>query len=171
MEINFSHQPVMLQSCMDGLNIRPDGIYIDCTAGGGGHSSAIASRLNENGHLYAFDRDADAVKAASARLAEFGSRAEVIHSNFVNAADILAGKGIDGVLIDLGVSSYQLDNAERGFSYMQDAPLDMRMDRGEALTAADVVNGYPAADLIKILRDYGEEKFAPRIVSAIVEAR
>lgn len=171
MEISFSHRPVMLDECIDALRIRPDGVYADCTAGGGGHSFAIASRLGEGGRLYAFDRDSEAIAAAGARLAPFGERVTMVHSNFVYAAEYLRADGVDGVLIDLGVSSHQLDTAERGFSYMQDAPLDMRMDQGEGMSAFEVVNGYSESDLIRIIRDYGEERFAPRIASAIVRAR
>lgn len=158
---------------MDALNIRPDGIYVDGTAGGGGHSAGIASRLT-TGRLIAIDQDEAAVRAASERLAPFGARATVARNNFCRLAEVCAGleiERIDGVLLDLGVSSYQLDTPERGFSYMADAPLDMRMDgRGER-TAYDVVNTYSEADLRRILFSYGEERFAGRIAARIVSAR
>lgn len=169
----FSHYSVMLTECIDALNIS-DGIYIDCTAGGGGHSFAIASKLPENGKLYAIDQDADAIKAAGERLAPFGDKITMVRSNFSQIASIAEQYQIErigGALIDLGVSSYQLDTAERGFSYMQDAPLDMRMNQEGALTAYYVVNGYSAAELKRILYNYGEENFAPKIASAIVSAR
>lgn len=163
----------MLGECIDALKIT-DGTYIDCTAGGGGHSFAIASELPENGRLYAIDQDADAIKAAGERLAPFGDKVTMVRSNFSQIASIADEyhlEGIGGALIDLGVSSYQLDTPERGFSYMQDAPLDMRMNQEGTLTAYDVVNGYSAADLKRILYQYGEESFAPKIASAIVAAR
>lgn len=172
--MEFSHYSVLFSECMEALNIKADGVYVDCTAGGGGHSAGIAARLGASGRLYALDRDADAIVAAGARLAPFGQRAALIHSNFCDVRAALAAVGvsrIDGALIDLGVSSYQLDQAERGFSYMQDAPLDMRMDRRDPLTAYDVVNGYSADELKRILYDYGEERFAPQIVRAIMAAR
>ncbi len=169
----FSHKPVLFAACIDALNIRPDGIYVDGTAGGGGHSAGIASRLT-TGRLIAIDQDEAAVRAASERLAPFGARATVVRNNFCRLAEVCAGLGIeriDGVLLDLGVSSYQLDTPERGFSYMADAPLDMRMDgRGER-TAYDVVNTYSEADLRRILFSYGEERFAGRIAARIVSAR
>lgn len=169
----FSHKSVLFAACMDALNIRPDGIYVDGTAGGGGHSAGIASRLT-TGRLIAIDQDEAAVRAASERLAPFGARAIVVRNNFCRLAEVCAGLGIeriDGVLLDLGVSSYQLDTPERGFSYMADAPLDMRMDgRGER-TAYDVVNTYSEADLRRILFSYGEERFAGRIAARIVSAR
>ncbi len=171
MEPTFLHRPVMLSECIKALNIRHDGIYADCTAGGGGHSYEIARLLGENGHLYAVDRDESAVAAAGEKLACFGGRVTVIHDNFLNIKAILNGRKLDGALIDLGVSSYQLDTPERGFSYMQDAPLDMRMNRDDILTAAEVVNNYSADELTRIIYAYGEERFAPRIVSAIISAR
>lgn len=169
----FSHVSVLLQECMDALCIKPDGIYIDGTAGGGGHSHEIASRL-EGGKLIALDRDMSAVAAASARLEKFGEHAQVVHSNFSEMAQVcreLGIEGIDGVLLDLGVSSYQLDTADRGFSYMADAPLDMRMNREDKLDAYTVVNTYTEQQLKKIIYDYGEERFAPRIASRIVQER
>lgn len=169
----FVHVSVLLEEAVDLLDIKPDGIYVDCTAGGGGHSSAIAARLT-TGHLYSFDQDEDAVRAASERLAPFGDRVTVIRENFRNAATTLRGMGIDridGATADLGVSSYQLDNEERGFSYMADAPLDMRMDRRGSLTARDVVNNYPEEEIARILFAYGEEKFSRKIAAAIVRER
>lgn len=169
----FVHVSVLLEEAVDLLAIKPDGIYVDCTAGGGGHSSAIAARLT-TGHLYSFDQDEDAIKAASARLAPFGGKVTVIRENFRNAASTLRGMGIehiDGATADLGVSSYQLDNEERGFSYMADAPLDMRMDRRGTLTARDVVNTYSEEEIAKILFTYGEEKFSRKIAAAIVRER
>ena len=169
----FSHVSVLLQECMDALCIKPDGIYIDGTAGGGGHSHEIASHLTE-GKLIALDRDMSAVNAASARLAKFGEHAQVVHSNFSEMAQVcreLGIEGVDGVLLDLGVSSYQLDTADRGFSYMADAPLDMRMNREDTLDAYTVVNTYTEQQLKKIIYDYGEERFAPRIAQRIVQER
>ena len=169
----FAHRSVLLEPCMDALAIKPDGIYVDGTAGGGGHSYEIAKRLDK-GLLIAIDQDEAAIKAASAKLAPLGERARVVRSNFRQVSDVLDMleiERIDGILLDLGVSSYQLDTPERGFSYMADAPLDMRMDARAEKTAYDVVNGYSEFDLRRILFDYGEEKFAPRIASRIVQAR
>ena len=169
----FAHRSVMLMPCMDALSIKPDGIYVDGTAGGGGHSYEIAKRL-DTGLLIAIDQDEAAIKAASAKLAPLGERARVVRSNFCHVSDVLDSLGIekiDGILLDLGVSSYQLDTPERGFSYMADAPLDMRMDARAEKTAYDVVNTYSEFDLRRILFDYGEERFAPRIASRIVQAR
>ena len=170
-EFAFSHVPVMLHEAVDGLNIHPDGVYVDCTTGGGGHSYEIASRLTEGGGLICFDRDPEAIAAASKRLSAFSDRITFVNRNFSELVDVLDGQKVDGVLIDLGVSSYQLDNPERGFSYMHDAPLDMRMNRTEGMTAYDVVNGYSREDLIRIFRDYGEERFASKIASAIIRKR
>ena len=169
----FAHRSVMLYPCMDALAIKPDGIYVDGTAGGGGHSYEIAKRLT-SGLLIAIDQDEAAIKAASAKLAPLGERAQVVRSNFRYISDVLDTLGIekiDGVLLDLGVSSYQLDTPERGFSYMADAPLDMRMDMRSEKNAYHVVNTYGEAELRRILFDYGEERFAGRIASRIVEAR
>ena len=173
MELNFSHRPVMLDECIENLAIKPDGIYVDGTAGGGGHSFAIASRLKD-GKLIAIDQDEAAIAAAGARLAPLGERARVVRNNFRNLAQVCAEleiDGIDGLLLDLGVSSYQLDTPERGFSYQADAPLDMRMDKRNPLSAYEVVNTYSQEDLRRILFEYGEERFAPRIASAICRAR
>lgn len=171
--INFSHEPVLLREVIEGLAIKPGGIYLDGTAGGGGHSSAIAERLTD-GRLISLDRDPEAVAAAGARLARFGEKAKVIRANFSEIEDVCRAEGVgalDGVLLDLGVSSYQLDTPERGFSYISDAPLDMRMDRDASLSAADVVNKYPCEKLERIIYEYGEERFAPRIARGICEAR
>ena len=169
----FSHRSVLLDECIEGLAIRPDGIYVDGTAGGGGHSFEIASRLT-TGKLIAIDQDAAAIAAASERLAPLGERACVVRSNFCEIASVCAELGverIDGLLLDLGVSSHQLDTADRGFSYNADAPLDMRMDKRKSLDAYEVVNTYSEAALKKILFDYGEERFAPAIAAAIVRER
>lgn len=173
-KISFSHRPVLLRECLEGLAIRPDGIYVDGTAGGAGHSFEIASLLSDQGRLIALDQDETAVKVATERLSVFGKRAQVVHSNFRELDSVCRMLGvdrIDGLLLDLGVSSYQLDTAERGFSYQADAPLDMRMDENGPLTAKEVVNQYPEERLRNILWQYGEERFAPRIASAIVRAR
>ena len=169
--MELSHGSVLLHEAVDGLNVKPDGLYADCTTGGGGHSYEIASRLTNGGRLFCFDRDPEAIEAAKKRLAPFADRITFINRNFAEIADALYGIKLDGAIIDLGVSSYQLDNAERGFSYMKDAPLDMRMNQGDAKSAYDVVNGYSREALIKILRDYGEERLAPKIASYIISAR
>ena len=172
-KIEFSHRSVLLDECIEGLDIKPSGIYIDGTAGGGGHSYHIASRL-ESGKLIAIDQDDAAIAAASARLSPLGERAVVVRSNFYSLAKVcneLGVEAIDGLLLDLGVSSYQLDTAERGFSYMADAPLDMRMDKRGAISAYDVVNGYSEEKLKKILYEYGEERFSAAIVTAIIRER
>ncbi|MDE5584442.1 MAG: 16S rRNA (cytosine(1402)-N(4))-methyltransferase RsmH [Ruminococcus sp.] len=168
----FSHIPVMLGSCIDGLNIRPEGIYVDGTAGGAGHSSAIASRLSEGGRLISIDRDPDAVAVATERLAKY-SMATVVRNNYSNIREVLDGFSIDkvdGVLLDLGVSSYQLDEESRGFSYHADAPLDMRMEK-EGISASDIVNTYSQQELARIIFEYGEEKFSRRIAENIVKER
>ena len=172
--INFSHVSVLLNECIEALNIKPDGIYIDGTTGGGGHSYEIASRLSDKGKLICIDRDSDALAAASARLAPFKDKITFVKSNFSQVSDVLENLGIekaDGLLLDLGVSSYQLDTPERGFSYNNDAPLDMRMDKEAPLSAYDVVNTYSEYDLKRIIFDYGEEQFAPKIARIITEAR
>ncbi|MBR2474546.1 MAG: 16S rRNA (cytosine(1402)-N(4))-methyltransferase RsmH [Clostridia bacterium] len=170
-KFEFSHVPVMLYEAVDGLNVKPDGKYVDCTTGGGGHSFEIASRLNAQGRLFCFDRDPEAIEAAKKRLSPYADRITFINRNFGEVGDALDGIGIDGAIIDLGVSSYQLDNAERGFSYIKDAPLDMRMNQNDPKSAYDVVNTYSKEGLIRILRDYGEERFAPKIASYIINAR
>ena len=172
-EINFSHYSVLLSECMEGLDIDPCGVYVDGTAGGAGHSSEIAKRLSQ-GKLIAIDQDETAVAVATQRLNAFGKNTVVVRNNFCQIASVckeLGIDGIDGVLLDLGVSSYQLDTAERGFSYSADAPLDMRMDNRKTLTAYDVVNSYSEQAIKKILFDYGEERFAPQIAAAIVKTR
>ncbi|PWM58838.1 MAG: 16S rRNA (cytosine(1402)-N(4))-methyltransferase [Oscillospiraceae bacterium] len=172
--MRFSHVSVLLRECIEALQIKPNGIYVDCTTGGGGHSLEIAKRLTDGGRLIAIDRDEDALRAAGKRLADFADRVTFVHSNYAMLQSVLADLGIpgvDGVLADLGVSSYQLDTAERGFSYMQDAPLDMRMDREQPLRAYDVVNTYSEEELRRILYDFGEEKFARNIAANIVKKR
>ena len=172
-EIVFSHRSVLLDECIEALNIKEDGIYIDGTAGGGGHSFEIAKRLTK-GLLIAVDQDADAIEAAGKRLAPYGDRVKIVRDNFCNLASVCASLGIDkidGLLLDLGVSSYQLDTAERGFSYMADAPLDMRMDKRAALDAYRVVNEYSEAELKRIIWEYGEERFSGRIAARIVKER
>ena len=173
-EIKFSHYSVMLGECIESLNIKPDGIYVDGTCGGGGHSFEIASRLCENGRLICIDQDSDALSAAGKRLAPCADRVTFVKNNCSNLSTVLDELGIDGIdglLIDLGVSSYQLDTPERGFSYNSNAPLDMRMDKDSALSAYQVVNNYSEGELRRILFDYGEESFAPKIAAAIVAAR
>ena len=169
----FVHSSVLLDECIEGLSIRQGGIYVDGTAGGGGHSFEIAGRLTD-GTLIAIDRDEAAIRAAGKRLAPYGDKVLFARNNFSEIAEVCKSFGIgqiDGVLLDLGVSSYQLDTPERGFSYMADAELDMRMDRRDGMTAYDVVNGYSAAELKRILFEYGEERFAPKIAAAICAAR
>ena len=169
----FYHVSVLLDECLDGLNIRPDGIYVDGTLGGAGHSSQIAKRLT-TGRLIGIDRDQVALKAAGERLAPYADKVTLVHANFCEIAQVLQNLGIpgvDGILLDLGVSSPQLDDGERGFSYMADAPLDMRMNRQDALTAYDVVNTWSFEELRRILYDYGEERYAPRIAEAICRRR
>ena len=169
----FSHYSVLLGECIEGLDIKPDGIYVDGTAGGGGHSFEIAKRLT-TGRLIAIDQDEDAIAAAGKRLSPFSDRVTLVRNNFSNLERICADLGIekiDGFLIDAGISSFQLDCAERGFSYSADAPLDMRMDTRNSLTAREVVNVYTEQQLKRILFDYGEERFSPAIASAIVRER
>ena len=169
----FYHVSVLLDECLDGLNIRPDGIYVDGTLGGAGHSSQIAKRLT-TGRLIGIDRDQVALKAAGERLAPYGDRVTLVHANFCEIARVLQDlkiPGVDGILLDLGVSSPQLDDGERGFSYMADAPLDMRMNREDVLTAYEVVNTWSFEELRRILFDYGEERYAPRIAEAICRRR
>ena len=172
-DVKFSHYSVLLSECMQGLDIKPDGIYVDGTAGGAGHSSEIAKRL-DSGRLIAIDQDETAVAVATERLNALGKNTTVVRNNFCKIADVcreLGIDGIDGVLLDLGVSSYQLDTAERGFSYSADAPLDMRMDNRRALSAYEIVNEYSEQAIKKILFDYGEERYAPQIAAAIVKRR
>ncbi len=175
--MEFSHVSVLLRESVDALDInggRKSGIYVDCTAGGGGHSSLIASLLSEEGRLIPIDRDEDAICAVTERLAPYGDKITVVRRNFGDVGAVLDELGIekiDGILWDLGVSSHQLDVANRGFSYMADAPLDMRMDRSAPLSAQTVVNTYSESELFRIIRDYGEEKFAGRVARGIVSAR
>lgn len=173
--MEFHHLPVLLNECLDGLNIRPDGTYLDCTLGGAGHSSEIFLRLH-GGRLIGIDRDADAIEAAGARMAALNGDAEftAIRGNFHDATALLAGIGVrrvDGILADLGVSSHQLDVRERGFSYHDDAPLDMRMDTSQALSAREIVNTWSEDDLTRILRDYGEENWSRQIARVICDRR
>ena len=172
--MEFNHYSVLLNETIDNLNIKPDGIYVDGTLGGGGHSYEIASRLT-TGHLYVFDQDTDALKAAGERLSPFKDRVTTIHSNYEFMKEKLNEQGItkvDGIMLDLGVSSFQLDEADRGFTYrVDDAPLDMRMDKDKDMTAADIVNTYSPEDLTRVLFTYGEEKFSKQIVKNIVKAR
>lgn len=173
-ELKFCHRSVLLDECIESLAIKPDGIYVDGTAGGGGHSYEIAKRLDKGGRLIAIDQDEAAIAAAGKRLSEFSDRVTIVRNNFCNIADVCRELGIskiDGVLMDLGVSSYQLDTAERGFSHNADAPLDMRMDRRSELDAYTVVNLYPEEKIRKIIYDYGEDRFAPKIAAAIVRRR
>ena len=172
--MEFKHYSVMLDECIEGLNIKPDGIYVDATVGGGGHSYEIAKRLNDFGKLICFDQDEEALYAAKEKLKEYKEKIIFIHSNFENIKTELNNIGIysvDGILADLGVSSYQLDNKERGFSYMSDAPLDMRMDKSSDYTAFNIVNEYSERELFNIIKLYGEEKFAKKIASNIVKNR
>ena len=159
----FEHVSVLLHETVDGLNVKPDGIYVDATLGGGGHAYEVASRLSDKGRFIGIDQDADAIEAAGARLSGFGEKVTIIRSNYCDMKPRLHEIGIDkvdGIVIDLGVSSYQLDTAERGFSYRTDAPLDMRMDQRQTTTAKDIVNDYSEAELYRVIRDYGEDKFA-----------
>ena len=169
----FHHVSVLLEECLDGLNIKPDGIYVDGTLGGAGHSSCIAARLT-TGRLIGIDRDPVALKAAGERLKPYGDRVTLVHSNFCQIKQVLQDlqiEGVDGILLDLGVSSPQLDDGARGFSYMADAPLDMRMNNEDPLTAHTVVNTWPQEELKRILYTYGEERYAPQIAAAICRRR
>lgn len=171
--MNFSHRSVLLSECIEGLHIRPDGIYVDGTLGGGGHSYEICKRL-DGGRLIGIDRDAAAIEAAKERLQPFADKITIVRGNYAQMKQLLADAGVekvDGILLDLGVSSYQLDTLERGFSYKYDAPLDMRMDQRQTRTAKDIVNTYSEAGLYRIIRDYGEDRFAKNIAKHIVAAR
>ncbi len=172
--MEFNHYSVLLHETVDNLNIKPDGIYVDGTLGGGGHSFEIASHLT-TGHLYGFDQDTDALAAAGERLSCYGDKVTRIHSNYEFMKERLAELGVtkvDGIMLDLGVSSFQLDEADRGFTYrVEDAPLDMRMDKDNPMTAADIVNTYSAEDLTRVLYTYGEEKFSKQIVRNIIKER
>ena len=170
----FKHKSVLLDETIEGLNIKPDGIYVDGTLGGGGHAYEVCRRLNNKGSFIGIDQDAAAIEAAGTRLSDFGERVTIIRSNYCDMKSRLHEKGIDkvdGIVLDLGVSSYQLDTAERGFSYREDAPLDMRMDRRQKMTARDIVNDYEERELYRVIRDYGEDKFAKNIAKHIVAAR
>lgn len=171
----FEHKSVLLEETIDSLMVKPDGIYVDGTLGGGGHASEVCRRRGEGGRLIGIDQDADAIRAASERLKPYGDHVTVVRSNYVNIAQILSDLGIEkvnGIYLDLGVSSYQLDTAERGFTYRdENAPLDMRMDQRNTKTAADIVNTYTESDLYRIIRDYGEDKFAKNIAKHIVKRR
>ncbi len=172
--MEFKHKSVLLNETIDGLNIKPDGIYVDGTLGGGGHAYEVCRRLGEKGSIVGIDQDATAIEAASARLKDFGEKVTIVRSNYCDMKSKLHELGIDkvdGIVLDLGVSSYQLDTAERGFSYREDAPLDMRMDTRQKMTARDIVNDYTEADLYRVIRDYGEDKFAKNIAKHIVQAR
>ena len=172
--MEFSHYSVLLQETIDELHIRPDGIYVDGTLGGGGHAFQVCSRLNENGHFYGIDQDAAAIEAAGQRLRCFGNQVTIIRSNYCRMVEELKARGVtgvDGIVLDLGVSSYQLDEADRGFTYREDAALDMRMDQRQEKTARDIVNGYSEMELYRVIRDYGEDKFAKNIAKHIVQAR
>lgn len=170
----FEHKSVLLEETVNGLNIKPDGIYVDGTLGGGGHAYEVCKQLNNMGRFIGIDQDEAAIEAAGQRLADFGERVTIVRSNYCDMKSKLQELGIDkvdGIVLDLGVSSYQLDTAERGFSYRVDAPLDMRMDRRQKMTARDIVNEYSEKDLFRIIRDYGEDKFAKNIAKHIVLER
>ena len=172
--MEFKHKSVLLEETIDGLRVKPDGIYVDGTLGGAGHASEVCQRLSAKGRFIGIDQDQDAIIAASERLAAYEDRVTIIRSNYCYMVNELRERGIrhvDGILLDLGVSSYQLDNEERGFTYRVDAPLDMRMDQRQDRTAADIVNGYEERELYRIIRDYGEDKFAKNIAKHIVAAR
>ena len=172
--MDFKHTSVLLEETIDHLQIKTEGIYVDGTLGGGGHSLHIVSKLKANGRLIGIDQDAAAIEAAAVRLQTYQDKVTLIHDNYCNAGQALAKLGIDrvdGIVLDLGVSSFQLDNAERGFSYKCDTMLDMRMDQRQSLTAADIVNGYSEMELFRVIRDYGEEQFAKNIAKHIVNAR
>lgn len=173
--MTFEHQSVLLYETVDSLQVKPDGIYVDGTLGGGGHALEVCRRLGEHGRLIGIDQDADAIAAASARLEEFRDKVTVVRSNYVEIGRVLKELGIekaDGIYLDLGVSSYQLDTPDRGFTYREeDAPLDMRMDQRKDKTAADIINHYSEQELYRIIRDYGEDRFAKNIAKHIVKAR
>ena len=172
--MEFRHTSVLLKETIEALNISPEGVYLDGTLGGGGHAFEVCKKLNDNGRLYGIDQDADAIKAATKRLEEFGEKAVIIRDNYCNAREVLREQGVenvDGIVLDLGVSSYQLDTVERGFTYKYDTPLDMRMDQRQILTARDIVNDYDEKMLYRVIRDYGEDQFAKNIAKHIVQAR
>ena len=172
--MEFKHVSVLLQETVDGLNVKPDGIYVDGTLGGGGHSYEVCTRLGAKGSIIGIDQDEAAIEAASIRLKDFGEKVTIVRSNYCDMKSRLHELGIDkvdGIMLDLGVSSYQLDTADRGFSYREDAPLDMRMDKRSEMTARDIVNDYSEMDLYRVIRDYGEDKFAKNIARHIVRER
>lgn len=172
--MEFVHKSVLLNETIDGLNIQPDGIYVDGTLGGGGHAYEVCRRLGDKGSIVGIDQDAAAIEAAGNRLKDFGEKVTIVRSNYCDMKSKLHELGIDkvdGIVLDLGVSSYQLDTAERGFSYHEDAPLDMRMDTRQKMTARDIVNDYEEMELYRVIRDYGEDKFAKNIAKHIVAAR
>ena len=171
--MEFKHYSVLLKETIEQLKVKPNGIYVDGTLGGGGHAYEVCSRLS-SGHFYGIDQDDAAITAAGERLAPFGDMVTILRDNYCNMKNTLAGEGItsvDGIVLDLGVSSYQLDTEQRGFSYRFDAPLDMRMDRRQTVTAKDIVNDYPEGELFRVIRDYGEERFAANIAKHIVKSR
>lgn len=172
--MEFKHYSVMLEETIEELHIRPDGIYVDGTLGGGGHAYEVCKRLSDKGHFYGIDQDGAAIQAAGKRLSEFGDKVTIIRSNYCRMKEELRSRGIekvDGIVLDLGVSSHQLDEADRGFTYREDAALDMRMDQRQEKTARDIVNGYSEMDLYRVIRDYGEDKFAKNIAKHIVQTR
>lgn len=172
--MEFSHQPVLLQETIENLKIKPEGIYVDGTIGGAGHAVEVCKRLSGSGRLIGIDQDADAIEAARSRLIQYKERVTILRGNYCNLTEMLKQEGIqsvDGILLDLGVSSHQLDDAERGFTYREDVPLDMRMDRRQALSAREVVNDYDEKELYRIIRDYGEERYARNIARHICRAR
>ncbi|MDE7478396.1 MAG: 16S rRNA (cytosine(1402)-N(4))-methyltransferase RsmH [Lachnospiraceae bacterium] len=172
--MEFRHTSVLLDETLEALNIKPEGVYLDGTLGGGGHAYEVCKRLGEKGRFYGIDQDADAIKAAGKRLEEFGDKVTIIRDNYCNAKEALREKGVtyvDGIVLDLGVSSFQLDTVERGFTYKYDTPLDMRMDQRQELTARDIVNDYDEPSLYRVIRDYGEDQFAKNIAKHIVQAR
>ena len=173
-KLEFVHKSVLLNETVDSLNIKPNGIYIDGTLGGGGHAYEVCKRLGEHGRFIGIDQDAEAIEAAGLRLAEFGDKVTIVRSNYVDIDNILKSLNIskvNGIMLDLGVSSHQLDTVERGFSYKENAPLDMRMDVRNPMTAEDIVNNYSEMELYRVIRDYGEDKFAKNIAKHIVNAR
>ena len=172
--MEFSHVSVLLEETIDSLNIKPDGIYVDGTLGGGGHSLEICKRLGDGGRLIGIDQVMDAIRAATDRLKNYSDKVTIVHSNYQNIDSVLRDLsigGVDGIVLDLGVSSYQLDNADRGFTYREDTPLDMRMDQSQPMTAKDIVNEYSEQELFRVIRDYGEDSFAKNIAKHIVKAR
>ncbi|MBO5425856.1 MAG: 16S rRNA (cytosine(1402)-N(4))-methyltransferase RsmH [Lachnospiraceae bacterium] len=172
--MEFKHISVLLDETVDSLNIKPNGTYVDGTLGGGGHSLEICKRLGDGGRLIGIDQDMDAIKAATERLSDYSDKVTIVHSNYQDIDSVLKGLaigGVDGIILDLGVSSYQLDNVDRGFTYREDTPLDMRMDQSNPMTAKDIVNDYSEEELFHVIRDYGEDGFAKNIAKHIVRAR